>query len=214
MKNRLLKWGTFLAIALIGVISLARVSMPPNKIDVKQVAPKKSLVKKSQPTYRPYRDPATLRKPYDWRRSSEVRAYPKIKRIENDLTIRVSLKGNRVYILRNNERIYTMLASGGLFKKSKSLTPLGTFKIQGGRGDAFYNPNLNEGANNWTSWDEQNVYLFHSVPTKNNGKYNLTQARKLGKEPASHGCIRLSVADSLWLKDNIPTGTKVIIKNE
>ena len=34
---------------------------------------------------------------------------------------------------------------------------------------------------------------------------------KLGQK-ASHGCIRLSMDDSLWFYENIPQGTPVIIK--
>ncbi|WEV70450.1 L,D-transpeptidase [Lactobacillus sp. ESL0785] len=217
MKKSLLKPLTFCFVILICVISLARLSMPnvgapsskPKQQEVKTTAVKK----KTAASFRPYQDPADLRQPLDWHQSSEYKSYPKIKRLENDITIRVSLKGNRVYILRDNRRIYTMLASGGLFKKGKSLTPTGSFKIQDSRGDSFYNPNLNEGANNWTSWDPNNVYLFHSVPTKDDGQYNVKEAKKLGKTQGSHGCIRLSIADSHWLLKNIKVGTKVIIKD-
>lgn len=52
--------------------------------------------------------------------------------------------------------------------------------------------------------------LFHSVPYKSDdastlktGEYN-----KLG-EPASLGCVRLSVGDVKWIYDNCPNGTKV-----
>ena len=58
-----------------------------------------------------------------------------------------------------------------------------------------------------------NVYLFHSVPTKGDGSYNMKEAAKLGRTQGSHGCIRLSVPDSKWLMDNIPDGTKVVIKD-
>ncbi|MBA1394597.1 murein L,D-transpeptidase, partial [Lactobacillus sp. XV13L] len=118
-----------------------------------------------------------------------------------------------VYIMRDQKPLYTMIASGGLYKNNKSLTPTGTFEIRHDRGDSFYNPKLNEGANNWLSWDDKNIYLFHSVPTKSNGTYNLKQARKLGVKPGSHGCVRLSVPDSRWMVEHIPAGTKVIIKN-
>ena len=214
MKKSLLKVLTAFCVLLICAISLARISMPSQpetKNSTKEA--KKTAVIKTAASYRPYRDPKDLRSPFNWRKPSETKPYPKIKHLENDLTIRVSLKGNRVYILRGNKRVYTMLASAGLFKKGKSLTPTGNYKIKNGRGDSFYNPELNEGANNWTSWDQENVYLFHSVPTKGNGKYNIKEAEKLGVKPASHGCIRLSVPDSRWLAENIPVGTKVIIKN-
>lgn len=54
--------------------------------------------------------------------------------------------------------------------------------------------------------------LFHSVPyyTKNKGDLESEEYNKLG-EPASLGCIRLSVEDAKWLVDNCPSGTKVTI---
>jgi lipoprotein-anchoring transpeptidase ErfK/SrfK len=51
------------------------------------------------------------------------------------------------------------------------------------------------------------------VPTKGDGSYNMKEAAKLGRTQGSHGCIRLSVPDSKWLMDNIPDGTKVVIKD-
>lgn len=213
MKNSLLKTLTAFCVLLICAISLARISMPSQIIEEHKTTDKKTAVIKTAASFRPYQDPKDLRAPFNWKKPSETKPYPKIKHLENDLTIRVSLKGNRVYVLRNGKRIYTMIASAGLFKKGKSLTPVGTFKIKNDRGDSFYNPDLNEGANNWTSWDKHNVYLFHSVPTKNNGKYNVKEAEKLGVKPASHGCVRLSVPDSRWLVEKIPAGTKVIVKN-
>ena len=147
------------------------------------------------------------------KKKSEIKKYPKIKPNEQDLTLRVSLKGNRTYLLRKGKVLYTMLSTGGIYKKGKSLTPTGTYKIQNGRGDSFFNYNLGEGANNWTSWSPDNVYLFHSVPTKADYSYNLKEAAKLGRTQGSHGCIRLSVPDSKWLMDNIPDGTKVVIKD-
>ncbi|RMC24048.1 MULTISPECIES: L,D-transpeptidase [unclassified Lactobacillus] len=213
MKNNLLKPITYFLILLICVISLARISMPNSSNDVSDSSTKKISTLKTPASYRPYHDPKNLRVPYNWRRTSQTGPYPHIKRLENDLTIRVSLKGNRVYILRGNTRVYTMIASAGLFKNGKSLTPTGTFKINHNRGSSFYNPQLNEGAKNWVSWSNDDTYLFHSVPTKSNGKYNINQARKLGVQPGSHGCIRLSVPDSRWIVEHVPAETKVVIKN-
>lgn len=57
-------------------------------------------------------------------------------------------------------------------------------------------------------------FLFHSVwyykPNKNTQSY--VQYNRLGTM-ASHGCIRLTVADSKWIYDNCPSGTKVVIYN-
>lgn len=55
-------------------------------------------------------------------------------------------------------------------------------------------------------------YLFHSVPYTR-VKKNAVQTRefnKLGRQ-ASHGCIRLSVADAKWIYKNCPVGTRVVI---
>lgn len=215
MKDSLLKPVTAVFVLLICAISLARVSMPQtqnNESKTREV--QKKSVQKTAASFRPYQDPSDLRAPFNWKNSSENRDYPKIKRHENDLSIRVSLMGNRVYILRDDKRIYTMLSSAGLFKNGESLTPTGTYKIQSDRGDSFYNPDLNEGGRNWLSWNKRKPYLFHSVPTKSDGQYNLAKAAKLGVKSASHGCIWLSVPDSHWLMENIPVGTKVIIKNK
>ena len=54
--------------------------------------------------------------------------------------------------------------------------------------------------------------LFHSVPGSNMTSYNISAKKynKLG-EPASHGCIRMTVADAKWIFDHCPSGTGVTI---
>ena len=56
--------------------------------------------------------------------------------------------------------------------------------------------------------------LFHSVAGSNMSSYNLSAAEynKLG-QPASHGCIRLTVRDAKWIYDNCKLGTKVTISD-
>lgn len=227
MKKNIIIGVTSIVLAFGAIIGLAKVCAP--KSDVSQEAAttqtkaktkKINKIKKKQAEkvdngalYRPYSDPKDLRKAGTWKKKSELKKYPKIKPYEKDLTLRVSLKGNRTYLLRKGKVLYTMLSTGGIYKKGKSLTPTGTFRIQNGRGDSFFNYNLGEGANNWTSWSPDNVYLFHSVPTKADYSYNLKEAVKLGRTQGSHGCIRLSVPDSKWIMDHIPDGTKVVIKN-
>ena len=225
MKKNIVIGVASIVIAFGAIIGLAKACAP--KSDVSQEAATTQTKAKTQATkpkkkakkiddgalYRPYRDPKDLRKAGTWKKKSEIKKYPKIKPNEQDLTLRVSLKGNRTYLLRKGKVLYTMLSTGGIYKKGKSLTPTGTYKIQNGRGDSFFNYNLGEGANNWTSWSPDNVYLFHSVPTKADGNYNMKEAAKLGRTQGSHGCIRLSVPDSKWLMDNIPDGTKVVIKD-
>ncbi|WP_270335939.1 L,D-transpeptidase [Ligilactobacillus agilis] len=156
-----------------------------------------------------------MRTPINWRLPSETVAYPDLKQL-NDFWIKVVISKNRVYLMDGKKVVYTMYASAGEYErqadgKKKSTTPTGTYYIQAERGDSFYNPNLNEGANYWTSWLNHGEYLFHTVPTDANGNYKVTEAKKLGKKPASHGCIRLSVADAKWINQNVPQGTKVVI---
>ncbi len=156
-----------------------------------------------------------MRTPINWRLPSETVAYPDLKQL-NDFWIKVVISKNRVYLMDGKKVVYTMYASAGEYErqadgKKKSTTPTGTYYIQAERGDSFYNPNLNEGANYWTSWLNHGEYLFHTVPTDANGNYKVAEAKKLGKKPASHGCIRLSVADAKWINQNVPQGTKVVI---
>ena len=155
------------------------------------------------------------RTPINWRLPSETVAYPDLKQL-NDFWIKVVISKNRVYLMDGKKVVYTMYASAGEYErqadgKKKSTTPTGTYYIQAERGDSFYNPNLSEGANYWTSWLNHGEYLFHTVPTDANGNYKVAEAKKLGKKPASHGCIRLSVADAKWINQNVPQGTKVVI---
>lgn len=215
----------FSAIALVlCVVGLAKICFPKTDAQSNQVKQTKISHKKQQHKHkkisaaalaRPFKDPKDLRKEGTWKKKSEKKKHPKLTSSKG-LVIRVSLKGNRVYIIKHGKVVYTMLSTAGTYKKNgKSHTPTGTYQIQEGRGDNFFNQGLNEGANNWVSWDPDNanVYLFHSVPTKADGSYNLKEAKKLGKTQGSHGCVRLSVPDSRWLMNNAPVGTKVVIKN-
>lgn len=160
-----------------------------------------------------------MRTPIDWHQSSETVPYPDLKKVKN-FWIKVSLKKNRTYLYDGQKLIYTMYSSGGVYKKDpktgkmKSMTPTGTFHAQAERGDSFFNQRLNEGANYYVSWLNHGTYLFHSVPTKPGGAYNVKEAKKLGKSTGSHGCIRLSIPDAKWMSANLPVGTKIVIVND
>jgi lipoprotein-anchoring transpeptidase ErfK/SrfK len=143
----------------------------------------------------------------NWHEPSESQPYPNLKKVSN-LWIYVSTKNQRVYLHGNGRVIYKMYCSTG---EASSPTPKGTFHIQAQRGKSFYNAASGEGANYWVSWLDHGVYLFHSVPVTKTGQYIPSQAEKLGT-PASHGCVRLTVADAYWMYKNIPYGTKVVIK--
>lgn len=161
--------------------------------------------------------PTVMRVPINWQEPSENLPYPDISKVKN-FWIKVSLKKNRTYLMSGKKVIYTMYSSGGTYHRNKkgkevSSTPTGTFHIESERGYEFYNGELGEGARYWLSWKDHGLYLFHSVPIDSNGQYEVNEAEKLGKEPASHGCIRLSVPDAKWMMENLKTGTKVVIVN-
>ncbi|NEG96101.1 L,D-transpeptidase family protein [Bifidobacterium sp. SMB2] len=122
-----------------------------------------------------------------------------------DLNVRVSIAEQKTYILSGKTVVYTMRCSTGM----KGSTPTGRFKVQN-RGEDFFNPNENMGAKYWVSWANYGEYLFHSVPTDRQGRYIVSEAEKLGR-PASHGCVRLTVADAKWLYEQLPVDTPVTI---
>ncbi len=149
-----------------------------------------------------------MRYPIDYRQPSEYAPYPNISRL-NNFWIHVKISANRVYLMNNNDVVYTMYCSAG----DNHTTPTGVYHIQAERGNSFYNGGLGEGANYWTSFLDHGVYLFHTVPTDWRGNYKPGEAAKLGVSTGSHGCIRLSVPDAYWFMHNVPMGTKVIIDN-
>lgn len=57
--------------------------------------------------------------------------------------------------------------------------------------------------------------MFHSVPYMATSKDSLKEGQyNLLGQPASQGCIRLSVADSKWIYDNCDRGTKVEVYDD
>ncbi|KRL04145.1 L,D-transpeptidase [Liquorilactobacillus oeni] len=164
---------------------------------------KKKVVKKT-----------VMRQPIDWRKSSETVAYPNLNELKN-FWILVSTKKQRVYLKDGSKTVYTMYTSTGSGEKTETddnSTPLGTYQVQEEKGDFFYNAASGEGAHYWVSWKDHGIYLFHSVPTDKNGNYIISEAQKLGKHAASHGCVRLSVPDAKWMYENLKVGTKVVIE--
>ncbi|MHA8262373.1 L,D-transpeptidase [Lactobacillaceae bacterium Melli_B3] len=144
----------------------------------------------------------------NWRKPSENKAYPKMG-LSTHNWLKVSIKKQRVFVMSPKDKVlYTMHASTG----ANNSTPRGTFYVQPERGKFFYNAASKEGARYWTSWKDHGVYLFHTVPTNAKGQYIKSEANELGKTANSHGCIRLSIPDAKWINQNVPTGTKVVIK--
>ncbi|MCT6811142.1 MAG: L,D-transpeptidase, partial [Bifidobacterium sp.] len=144
--------------------------------------------------------------PVDWLKPSQQVDYPD-PAAHPGLSLEVSLQDQRVYVRDGSQLLYTMYASTGM----DDSTPRGSFRIQSERGDHFYNPSEGMGARYYTSFLNHGVFLFHSVPTDSSGSYIKEEADLLGIRPSSHGCIRLTVPDSLWIMQSVPTGTPVLI---
>lgn len=170
---------------------------------VKQTYPTESAKQLAEPTWKKTKSEVPIDQ---WRLPSSVNgAYPRLTGMRA-LHVVVSLDKQRVYIMNGNEVVYTMICSTG---DKNNPTPKGHFRI-GERGQSFYNRKLGEGANYWVSF-KNNVYLFHTVPTNANGQYKIGNAEKLG-QPASHGCVHLSIPDARWFYNNIPARTPVTVE--
>lgn len=139
--------------------------------------------------------------PVDWTAPTGVQ--PDLANYSN-LHIDVSIAEQKTRIYSGNDVIYEMVSSTGV----DNSTPTGDFTINH-RGESFFNPKENMGAKTWVGFIGT-TYLFHSVPTDANGDWIESEALKLG-HPASHGCVRLTVADSQWFYSQVPDGTPVHI---
>mgnify|MGYP000550101645 CR=1 FL=1 len=187
-----------------------------------------------KPANAPYYDPADMRAKTGayYFQSSEKRAYPNLAKYKN-VWIRVSILGNRVYVMSGKKVIYTMYSSAGRFEmtngKYQSDTPRGTFYLKAAYGPSFMSSD-GVGARYYMAYYGSD-YLFHSVPINNYGSgvyYNgyhygyggvgsTDHLTVQGTKPDSHGCIRLTLSDARWLygqrtSGKLKVGTKVVIK--
>lgn len=138
--------------------------------------------------------------------SEETEEDPKDSVSKNTYLIEVDISSQLVKISKDGEPFKEMICSTGIEGKE---TPLGEFQIQN-RGTWFFNNTYKQGAKYWVSFRDWGIYLFHSVAMDENQEIIPEEEAKLGT-PASHGCVRLPVADAKWIYDNIPAETKVII---
>ena len=121
-------------------------------------------------------------------------------------SVLVNLKEQKVNVFKDGDIVKTMPCSTGL---DDSPTPAGEYKTSG-KGSSFFSTKYQEGGFYWIRF--MGDYLFHSVPFDKNEEIIPTEASKLG-EKASHGCVRLSLADAKWLYDTIPQwGTPITIQ--
>ncbi len=209
-----LRWRYFLiTVPILILLIVGLLFIRSNRITAEQTASKaatRSSIQLKKKAARKQAAAAAKRKQaarvVNWRKPSQSKAYPDLKKHPH-LELGVNLKKQRVYLKDGHKVLYTMYASTGM----KNTTPKGTFHIQSERGDYFYNPNEKMGAHYYTSFLNHGQYLFHTVPTDVQGKYIASEAKLLGKKPASHGCVRLTIPDAQWINANIPVGTKVKI---
>lgn len=164
--------------------------------------PKKKALQKKQS-----KKATAQTKKVDWKAPSENKPYPDVNKY-SDLSIKVSTSKQKVFFMAGSKKLYTMRASTG---SPENPTPTGHFKIQAERGAFFYSSQTKEGAKYYVSFKDHGIYLFHTVPTDQNGNFIKSEAEELGEKANSHGCVRLSVADAKWLYENIKEGTNVEI---
>lgn len=103
-----------------------------------------------------------------------------------------------------------MLCSTGT---RKNPSDIGTFTLNGRTARWCYFPEWGSHAQYWTRINSS--IAFHSViyNTVNTMDLSVKSYKNLGKR-ASHGCIRLTVADAKWIYNNCGAGTVVTIRND
>jgi len=122
--------------------------------------------------------------------------------------VHVSISEQLVRVFLDGVEIRRMVCSTGV-PGTDWATPTGRFYIQN-RGEYFFSERYEQGARWWVSFRDWGIYLFHSVPVDRTGEVISEEADKLG-QPASHGCVRLSMEDARWFYETIPEGTPVDI---
>jgi len=212
-----------LSVLLVLVLGVATFHFYNSSNDTKVEADSKTekSVKKNaakvKPTKKVADTPATVHddkdmvglKNFKYGDPSEKKDYPNLMEHPN-AWIDVDIATQRMYIKDGDTKLYSMYASTG----KNDTTPRGTYHVQPERGNYFYTEPLKLGAYYWVSYLNHGEYLFHTTPTDENGKYVEAIAKTLGREPSSHGCIHLSIADCKWVYDNVPTDMKVVIHGE
>jgi lipoprotein-anchoring transpeptidase ErfK/SrfK len=121
------------------------------------------------------------------------------------LWIHVSIEDQTVTVYdANNQVVESWLCSTG---SPGYDTPRGTFSVYY-RCSYFWNSTYQEGADYAVEFVQH--YYLHSVPLDKSNNIIQSIANELGHED-SHGCVHLAMADSKWIYDNIPNGTKVVV---
>lgn len=139
--------------------------------------------------------------------------------ITSDNINTLNIQSNTQYLINvniNNQKTYIYIGKKNNWSLVKTCpcstgasgeeTPTGSFTTME-KGEWFFSNKYNQGGKYWTQIVGD--ILFHSVPFSRDKSTVLDYTLN---KPVSHGCIRLSISDSKWIYNNIPKGSKVIIK--
>ena len=103
-----------------------------------------------------------------------------------------------------------MLCSSG---KVGTPSPVGDWVLNGRKAKWCYFPKWGDYARYWTRINSK--VAFHSpIYSEVSLKAMKIQSYKMLGSRASHGCVRLSVADAKWIYDNVGAGTVVSIRED
>lgn len=151
--------------------------------------------------------------------TSEASSLSNINNISSSNINQLSISSNTKYLIHvdlanQKTNIYSGKINNWLLVKSfvcstgvdDEETPTGIYTVKD-KGEWFFSEKYNQGGKYWVQFSDN--YLFHSLPYDKT-KTNIVDST-LGK-PSSHGCVRLSEADSKWIYDNVTRDSKVIIK--
>lgn len=113
---------------------------------------------------------------------------------------------NRVTVYKGKKAVRVMLASGGI-PGGEYETPKGIFAV-GDKGESFFTPKFGQGGLYWVRVYES--YFMHSMPRDKDWNIIPEELEKLGTH-ASHGCIRLLDEDAIWVYENVPRGSMIVV---
>ena len=137
----------------------------------------------------------------------ELEIYTVLKGFKSDTGFFVwaDISRQLVYVFSQNGKSWSldriMQCSTG---KNESPTTRGMYMVSD-RGEWFYTEAFESGGKYWVRFN--GAYLFHSIAMD---RYQNIKDDTLG-DRATAGCIRLSLEDSKWFYENIPSGTGVYV---
>lgn len=121
----------------------------------------------------------------------------------------VELDTQTVFVYSHSRRLITSIpVSTGLLDS----TPTGSFRVFSKSAQTFYTPSPGEKMRwmvRFTKGRQGGNIGFHGIPYRVTEQGEVPFPTPIGREPSSHGCVRMRVPDAKWLFDNIDLGTPV-----